>query len=201
MPNLQLHQLTVASVAKQICESINIKVDNQSVITACLFHDMGNIIKFDLNYFPEFNKPEGLEYWQKVQKEYFEKYGMDEHHATVDIIKELNLSRYILDLVNVIDLNKINNHSNDLSLEEKIVVYVDNRVNPYGVVSLNERREDVNKRYKNHPNVVTEEENFKFVSHLETFEKEIFCHSDVKPKDITNFSVKGIIESLKNLEI
>ena len=74
MPTLQLHQLRVAGVAKIIADSFNGEIDKESIVLACLFHDMGNIIKFDLKNFPEYNQPEGIEYWQKVQSEFLEKY-------------------------------------------------------------------------------------------------------------------------------
>jgi len=73
MPSLSLHQLRVAAVAKLICDSFKERIDTNNVVLACLYHDMGNIIKFDLNYFPEFTKPEGLEYWQKIKEDYIKK--------------------------------------------------------------------------------------------------------------------------------
>jgi 5'-deoxynucleotidase YfbR-like HD superfamily hydrolase len=57
MRNLQLHQLRVAAVGQIICESIPDFDETEEVVTTCLLHDMGNIIKFDLNYFPEFLEP------------------------------------------------------------------------------------------------------------------------------------------------
>ena len=74
-PALQLHQFRVTGVALQIIGSIDVAVDADSIIVACLLHDMGNIIKFNLDYFPEFLEPEGLEYWQYVQNEFIEKYN------------------------------------------------------------------------------------------------------------------------------
>ncbi len=47
MPTLQQHQLRVAGVAKQICDSISEPIDKEVVVDVCLVHDMGNIIKFD----------------------------------------------------------------------------------------------------------------------------------------------------------
>ena len=59
---------------------------------------MGNIIKFDLNYFPEFNQPLGLEYWKNIQNEFKEKYGKDEHEATQKILKELNIDKRVIEI-------------------------------------------------------------------------------------------------------
>src|SRR5437899_3061825 len=86
MPTLQKHMLRVAAVASLICDSIGLPVDRESVIAACLVHDLANIIKFRMNVIPEFFKPEGVEYWQKIKEEYIGKYGEDEHEATIKII-------------------------------------------------------------------------------------------------------------------
>ena len=53
MPLLAMHQIRVAAVAMMICDSLSVPIDKDSVIKACLLHDIGNIIKFDLNHFPE----------------------------------------------------------------------------------------------------------------------------------------------------
>ena len=50
-----------------------------------LLHDLGNIVKFDLEKYPDFlgkEKPR-LEYWKKVQKEVREKYGSDDHDVAI----------------------------------------------------------------------------------------------------------------------
>jgi 5'-deoxynucleotidase YfbR-like HD superfamily hydrolase len=87
MQNLQDHQLRVAAVASIICDSFDFLINKEKIIKVCLLHDMGNIIKFQLDYFPELNKPEGLEYWQNVQKEFIAKYGPNEHNATMKIMR------------------------------------------------------------------------------------------------------------------
>lgn len=107
MPTLRLHQLRVAAVGQIICDSIPDFKDTKEVVVTCLLHDMGNIIKFDLNYFPEFLKPEGLEYWQKVKEEYIQKYGNDEHHATQSIIAELLNSGKIRECADQVGFSKL----------------------------------------------------------------------------------------------
>ena len=66
MPNLQEHMLRVAAVASLICDNCTEKLNKEDIITACLLHDIGNIVQFQLSYFPEFNKPQGIEYWQGI---------------------------------------------------------------------------------------------------------------------------------------
>lgn len=201
MPNLQMHQYRVAAVAKQICDSLTIPVEEHAVITACLLHDMGNIIKFDLNYFPEFNKPEGTEYWQSVKDHFVAKYGHDEHHATLEIVEELGFPKPITNLIDAIDHTYLENNKDTMSLEEKICIYVDNRVDPHKVVSIHERGEEGRNRYKNHKNRIEEESHLLFMKNLEDLEKLIFSHSNIKADAINDESVAKIIEELKNFEI
>jgi HD superfamily phosphodiesterase len=146
--NLQQHMMRVAGVAEFICDHISQPIDREEVLNACLLHDMGNIIKFDLTYFPEFLEPEGLAYWQDVKEQFIEKYGKNEHHATMAIAAEVHASTRTLELIDIISFNleKENYESNDFS--RKICAYADMRVAPYGVVSLAERLEDGRKRYE-----------------------------------------------------
>jgi len=201
MWQLQAHQLRVAAVAQQICQSLDIPVDTHSIVSACLLHDMGNIIKFNLEYFPEFNQPQGIEYWRQIQNEYIEKYGLNEHHATLEIAGELGCTDSVKKIINAIDPLHLEKYGDQLSLEEKISLYADNRVTPHGIVSLKERSEEAFHRYKNHRNALGLESHKKFVGILELCEKEIFSHSNIKPEDITDASSMQIIELLKEFTL
>ncbi|USN54769.1 MAG: HD domain-containing protein [Candidatus Peribacteria bacterium] len=52
-PSLQEHMLRVAAVAEQICLHSSQEIDHATIVTAALLHDMGNIIKFNLDKLPE----------------------------------------------------------------------------------------------------------------------------------------------------
>lgn len=201
MPNLQLHQMRVASVAWQICDSLSFDIDRESVVIACLLHDMGNIVKFDLNHFPAWNKPEGIEYWQKIKDEYLEKYGKNEHEATLIIGGELGISRYIYDLINYIDSPSVEINTAGKDFGEKICMYADNRVSPHGIVSAEEHSLDAKERYKNHPHVFDEEKRVSFMKDIYFIEEQIFSHSKIKPEDIDNESIKIYLEKLQDILI
>lgn len=201
MPNLQLHQLRVASVAWQICDSLFIEIDTESIIIACLLHDMGNIIKFDLNHFPEYNKPEGLDYWQKVKNEYITKYGHDEHIASVKIAEELNLPKKVLNLIRKIDPHIISEIRDSDDLVEKICNYADQRVTPFEIVSVIERNNEAMERYKNHPHSFSEEHSNFFLNNMNDIENQIFSNSKIKSENINNKSILVYLENLKNTEI
>jgi len=201
MPNLQLHQLRVAAVAQIICENFQESIDTESIILACLFHDMGNIIKSDLNYFPKFLEPEGFEYWQDVKKEYIKRYGFEEHLATEFIAKEINLSSSALSCLKHIGFsNSIKNETNN-SFENKICNYSDMRVGPHGVLSMEDRISEGHKRYEGRKHTITSDGFDAFVLALRNIEKQIFSKTHIKPEEITDDKIKDIMEELRTLTL
>lgn len=202
MQNLVEHQLRVTAVAEMICETLDVPVDKDLVVRVCLLHDMGNIIKSDLNYFPEFVKPEGLEYWQKVKDEFIEKHGNEEHFATEKICKELGFGEKEMRVLNAVGFTRAENTLNSDSTEGKVCCYADQRVGPFGVLPLKDRLDDLNKRYQNRANkklpIGRGEE---LVKCLEDIEKEIFSKSSIAPESITDESIKKYIVDLKEIEM
>ncbi len=204
MPSLQMHMLRVAAVASLICDSMDMLVDKDNIIMASLLHDMGNIIKSDLNYFPEFLEPEGLEYWQNVQNEYKKKYGVDEHGANMQVAKKLGVSNQAVELIDSIRFSLVCTHAASKDMHVKILHYADGRVGPYGIVSYIERMEEGKKRYKNHKSTfgsMAEEERVKLVACGKEIERQIFSHCKIKPEDINDETVASIISKLKDFVI
>ncbi len=199
MPNLALHQLRVAAVARQICDSLDINVDKESVIVACLLHDMGNIIKSKLDYFPEFVEPKGLPYWKNVQDEYINKYGRDEDEATVKIAKEIGLSDEKVLFIHEIVAHLIKDDPKTVNADiaSLICKYSDMRVGPKNIMPLRQRLEEWQKR-DSRISIEYMEMTFSIFNKVEN---KIFAHSNIKPEDINDESVKDIIEELKNFEI
>lgn len=202
MPSLMEHHLRVAAVAQMICESLSTPVDKDGVVLTSLFHDMGNIIKFDLNYFPEFLQPEGLEYWQKVKDEYVEKYGNSEHIATEKIFKELNLPEVVSKYFEYIGFLQLERASARESIEGKICAYADQRVGPYGILSIKERLIDGSKRYQGREDKKMSFEQFENLSKsLYETEKQIFSLSFMAPDAINDEIIQKYVLDLKNFEI
>lgn len=210
MPSLAMHMYRVASVASLICDNFRQPINKDEIITACLLHDMGNIIKSNLSLFPEFLEPEGLEYWQKVKDEYIKKYGEDEHKATIEIMKELNISEKIINFVDQLSFSSLCRHRNSNFFDIKIIHYSDVRVDPYGIVSFEERMNEAKKRYKNHKNSLEETERQNLVICGKELEKQIFEHCKIKPegspvglcpRDINDETVKPVILELKDFMV
>jgi hypothetical protein len=197
--NLQAHQLRVAAVAAMICENSSLDIDKKSFITACLLHDMGNIVRFNLERFPEYNEPEGLEYWQNVQNEYRAQYGNNEHEATLMIMAELGVPDAVSSCIVGTALMAERDSIEGLPFPKKIFCYVDNRVAIYGVASLEEKNKDYENRYQHEPdfakNVINRRRN------LSEIEQEIFKYCSIKPEDIDSVSVERHVETLKEYSI
>lgn len=201
--SLQAHQLRVAAVAKQICDNLTVPVDTDTVITACLLHDVANVLKFDFSATARLFEPEGVEYWQKIQKQVAEKYKTtNEHEATMLIAKELNVSPEVLDCIESIDFGKAIETLARSEIEPRLCDYADLRVSPDGVVSLDERLEDGNKRYKHRPDKwLADDVREKVEQACHDNEQQLFKNCRLKPTDITDDSTAPIVEQLKAYEI
>ncbi len=204
LPALQEHQLRVAAIVQIILDNLDssLLIDKDEMIKAALLHDMGNIIKFDLNAFPEFLQPEGLSYWEKIQNKYFSDYGKDEKQATEMIAKELKVSERVLELINAIGFDNVKKHFEAKKLAEIICEYADCRVAPKGVVSLEERLRDLQDRYKDrHPTVEQQKQRDEFFAIEREAEKYIFERSSLTPQEITPQLVSDTIPGLREIPI
>lgn len=143
MPSLQIHMMQVAAVAEYILSSEigDCSESNKNdVIAALLLHDLGNIVKFNLETEP---------YWKKIQKEIIVKYGSVDHEVTQNMIHELGVNERVAFLISEMGFENLQYVIDSNDMELKICLYSDQRVAPNGVVSLHERFVDLRKRYKN----------------------------------------------------
>lgn len=202
MPSLQLHMLRVTAVAQLICNSIQKQVNQQDILSACLLHDMGNILKFNMELFPEFFEPEGKEYWEQVKNEYQNKYGNDEHLATLSIAEELGVSNRVIELIDAFQFSKAKENFESQDFDRMIAAYSDMRVEPKQVVSLEQRLADGKKRFQLNKRIPNDEYFFvEMTQYLEKIEEAIFNEIQITPNDITNEKVKIILPPLRNFEI
>lgn len=150
MPHLQEHMLRVAGIGSLVAQAWAGGVDSDLVIRTCLLHDMGNILKFDLSH--DSADRFGYQFsqkWLDVQKDFHNKYGKNSTEATNQICRELDQD----DVVEVLDAEHAifdGEHERIISAppEVQILLYADLRVVPDGVVSLQERINDLLDRYQ-----------------------------------------------------
>lgn len=198
MPNLQEHQLRVAAVSKMICDTVRGTMDENAVILAALFHDMGNILKFDLTYFKEFTANEGVEYWRSVKADFAAKFGSDHHAASVAIARQLGLSPDVVRLISRVTFLNLREIRDEDAYEQKIVDYADLRVGPHGVVSMQERLAEARARYKKtHPETfVPSDEYAELDAAAVDIERQLFEKCTIRPEDINDTSIAPLMEEL-----
>ncbi len=200
MPVLEMHMLRVAAVATLICDNFEGFVPKEEIITVCLLHDMGNIIKSNFEFMPESLEPEGLEYWQNVKDEFVKKYGNDEEKAHGKIMEEIGVSKKIIGLVNKISFKYACDYKENKDFVIKIINYADWRVSPCGVVSFDERMIESKSRYKLKTKA-EEDERERLIICAKEIEKQIFAKCKIKPEDINDETATPIISKLKNFMI
>ena len=142
--------LRVAGIAKLICDNWTEKINTNLVVNACLVHDLGNLLKFDLVNKANFLGPEvkNIEHWKKIKQEMTQKYGPDEHKATSAICKEIGIPPDVFWIVENWGFGNFEKVMKSDNLEYKICVYCDHRIGPFGIVSLEERFAEQRKRYE-----------------------------------------------------
>ena len=195
--NLQMHMLRVAACSNLIIDNWNGPyIDKQAIIRVCLLHDMGNMVKI------QENESKDIEFL-KIRKEYFDKYGTNDHEINLEIGKQEGLTEKELKILDGKRSRKNEETLKSNSYERKICAYCDQRVAPDGVVSIKERLEDAKVRYKNKPLSVwsNEEKANHLIDCSLGIEKQIMEHCKLKAEDINDVSIKEYIEKLKEYDI
>ncbi len=200
---LQLHQLRVTSVAKQIVQHFDSPLDERSIILACLFHDMGNIIKIDFSRFPESFEPEGVAYWKHVQEDFFRRFGLNEHQATIAIGHELHLPLQVMKYIDGVGFGKLEASRDTPSYEQKIVEYADTRVAPHGVTSMIKRLEEARERYAKRESEMPKDAKRYDELHAAAIaiEQQIFAKTQIRPEQITETSIQPLIEKFNDFQV
>lgn len=200
-PNLQLHMLRVAAVASVICDSNQEEINKENIVTACLLHDMGNIVKTRFDIMLEFFEPEGVEYWKTVKEDFAKKYSSDDAVMTLLIAKEIGVSSEVLSLIESIGFAKCVKNEQQ-AFDNKIANYSDLRAGPYGVVSMKDRIAEAHKRYLGTNFDIGSVQDFELLSRsAQNIEQQIFEKSSIKPEDITEEKIKSVMMKLKDFVI
>ncbi len=190
--NLQEHMERVACVGGYIADQATVVLDRDLIMIGALTHDLGNILKFDLDLSQKFFTYSPEEFLEmKTSKEYFQNiYGSDCEAMTIDILKKEGCDQKYIDIITNISFKNISELCGE-RLEKQILKYADMRVGLLGVVTLKERMDDARVRY---PNMITEQS----LQALYQIESNIFSHSNITAEDITQESTSPYLQRLEN---
>ncbi|MGD0665386.1 MAG: HD domain-containing protein [Rhabdochlamydiaceae bacterium] len=183
MPYLQLHMRRVAAVGELIL-SAESDASKDDVVAALLLHDLGNIVKFRLE--------EEDATWKKIQQEMIAKYGSVDHGATEKMVHELGVNDRVASLIAGMGFDNLPGVIESSDRELKICLYSDQRVAPYGVVSLQERFADLRKRYKGTALASRFDEAQEERALL--LEQQIFNDLSLKPSEINDLTIAGFLK-------
>jgi len=149
-PILRTHMYSVAALGSYIANSMTLPpgvIDQDLIVQTLLLHDMGNIVKFNFSE-PLIGEDHNRDHWKAVQEKFIQKYGKDDHKATMSIAQEIGVSKQILrflqltaDMETALSALKTDNNF-------RVMFYADFRVGPTGIVSLDERIDNLIVRYK-----------------------------------------------------
>ncbi len=200
-PWLQAHQLRVAAVGKFVAENCGLALDEHSVISACLLHDIGAIVKFDLSdqaaALNDLYPPDQLEYWRGVQADFRAQYGEIEHPATDAILAEIGVPNVVREIVHNTGFKNVRRMLDARDMNVLTVQYADMRVGPYGIVSLDERLADVKVRYavtlQNAGWFDRFDEN---IANAHETEDMLFAAARARPEECTDESSSNVMQTL-----
>ena len=195
-PNLQEHMLRVAGLARNIIDNWKGAPPNKQVVLhACFFHDAAKLIKF--KYFKE-----DEEHWKQVQQEMIEKYGDEDHEATIKICEEVGVSPQAINLLgnkNVrpyIDRVRKIASSDDFGL--KIVQYCDARTAPDGLTSLDDRYKELMQRDSSKK---MDDDAQASMNLLYEIEKQIQANTQLDLQGITRENIMAVAKELESYQL
>ncbi|MDP2666226.1 MAG: hypothetical protein Q8P05_01860 [Candidatus Diapherotrites archaeon] len=199
IPNMREHMFRAGAATAYICDHWKgPPLNKDNMVATSLIHDLGNLAKMDfVNPKPiAMYGDEPLDYWKKVQADTIQKYGSaDDHVVTRKMIHELGVNARVTFLIE----NKefINNDfvlaSDDWEL--KICTYADQRIGPYGVMSLEDRFKEVKERYAHRKNTsMTHPKVDLFIACSFKIEAQIAPLLDVPVSAITDAAIQPYIE-------
>jgi hypothetical protein len=197
-PNLQEHMLRTCAIACFFqLHWIGGSVDWNSLKKMTLLHDVGNLVKFELDKYPEYLGKEiaNIEHWRQVQKKFIAKYGTDDHAATQKILLEIGIDRQTAELIAGKSFGQSLDILNSHNWLLKLLYYADMRTLPMGIGSLSDRVADIRHRYSAKPHLED------FIIACKQVEDQVQSQLDVSVSEITDESAPLNYQILETFEI
>ena len=198
--NLQVHMFRAAAVGEMVIDNWNgPKINGDDIIAALLLHDLGNIVKMDVEdengvsakLLKEHND-KSMDFWKEKKKEMVKKYSENDHDATNKMIEEIDAPKEVKFIV-----TKGIFLDNDFTLasdnwELKIKAISDQRIGPWGVLSLKERFEEVKIRYlkRTSGSSIHNPKAQEYINCAFKLQEQVFEHCKIKPEDINDETIK-----------
>lgn len=200
--NLQRHMLLVASLGKYILKSSK-QIDDKPVVKSLLLHDIANLIKFDLDKGVHLfdKKEQDATFWKKIQVDMIEKYGKDEHIATLQIANDVGVADDTVHLIKAINSDNILKILKTNDFKVKVSVYCDFRANQDQYVTLRERFDDIIKRYSGRAGFMGTEKAIQKRDNCVQLEKQIEEKFDISLQNLNYLELYDIYKTFQEYDI
>lgn len=194
--NLQEHMLRVAALSKIICDNwTGVEINKLEILKACLLHDIAKPINFDntkhLMYGITTQEIGGI---TKLQSFINKEYNGDEGVALLGITTSLGISDGSINILKSMEWKHTMRLLSENNIETLIPVYCDRRIGPNGVLSLQQRLDDLKSRAK-----VDYYDDY--VKNGEILEQRIQEFVSLDLNSITDGNLNALFSELLNLEI
>ena len=202
-PNLRLHMYRAGSVAEIVCDNWKgAKPNCDDAIAACLLHDIGNIVKFDLDNPASVEllgmDAKNLSRLKIVKQEAMAKYGDTDYKATHSMLEELGIAErviYIIDRMGDLlgGLEPGLEEDNELMICE----YCDWRVSPKGIMTVEDRFKDFAYRARMSSSKELRGRGIFVIAHLQhalELERKLFAKTRTSPDRIDDKSIKPYLD-------
>lgn len=199
---LRNHMYRVTAIARMLVESLRpeVQLDIDLVTKAMLLHDMGNIIKSPVANDVLYTEEERKEL-RKVE-EFIKTYGDNEHTVTMAIARELNVPEKVLYILENIGSSRLHLTVDLDDWYIKLCSYSDFRVAPTGIVSVEERFDEVIRRYAGSLHALADVEKTEKKKQLAlVLEKQIQEVCNISLGEIDIEKVEKIAKELEGYEI
>jgi hypothetical protein len=197
-PNLREHMYKVSGVGEFIYENWRGPYFHKWDLSAfLLLHDLGNIVKFkfDENTISLLgNEEDNVEYWKEIKEETVSKYGSWAGEATINMAKELGVQEEIIYLMKNMSAKNVGKIIKEDDWTLKIALYSDYRVGPFGIITIDQRVEDIRERYGKSLEGVSID---KVKNKSKILETEIFKYCKMTPYQIKEDNILYYINNFK----
>jgi hypothetical protein len=179
------------------------ELDRARIVKGLLLHDTGNIIKFD------FSRPDllgdaerkDLEKWKRIQTEFTQQYR-NEDVATHALARLSGVDEKAFEILDAVGSAKLQKALETADWNKKIACYSDFRIGPFGVLTVNERFDDIVARYRGRGHAMSDiEETERKRQRCLQLEKELQAHLTFNLQTLDASQIEKGSKELVNSEL
>lgn len=179
------------------------ELDRARIIKSLLLHDTGNIIKFDFSRPDILGEAErkDLEKWKRIQAEFTQQYG-NEDVATHALARLSGADEKVLEILDAVGSAKLQKALETKDWNKKIACYSDFRIGPFGVLTANERFDDIVARYRGRGHAMSDvEETERKRRRCLQLENELQAHVSIDLQQLDKQKIEVTAQGLTSISL